>query len=84
MIMDTKLTLKLNRQVILKAKKYAAQQNISLSRFIEAYLQAVTSEIESDEFEISPFVRSIATGVEIPLDIDPKKEYSDYLMEKHK
>lgn len=82
--MDTKLTLKLNQRVIEKAKKYASNKKMSLSRIIEAYLQALTSENESDEFEISPFVKSIATGVEIPADLDYKKEYSDYLMKKHK
>lgn len=82
--MDTKLTLKLNKSVIEKAKEYASNKKISLSRIIEAYLQSLTSEIENSEFEISPFVRSIATGVKIPTDLDYKKDYSDYLMEKYK
>ncbi|MBP2831566.1 hypothetical protein J8281_05135 [Aquimarina sp. U1-2] len=82
--MDTKLTLKLNKSVIEKAKKYASNKKISLSRIIEAYLQSLTSETENSEFEISPFVKSIATGVEIPADLDYKKDYSDYLMEKYK
>ena len=82
--MDTKLTLKLNKDVIEKAKAYASNKKMSLSRIIEAYLQSLTSEIENPEFEISPFVKSIATGVEIPADLDDKKEYSGYLMEKYK
>ena len=57
---------------------------MSLSRIIEAYLQSLTSEKESTEFEISPFVKSISTGIEIPNDLDYKKEYTDYLMEKYK
>jgi len=82
--MDTKLTLKLNKGVIEKAKKYASNKKMSLSRIIEAYLQSLTSENENSEFEISPFVQSIATGVEIPADLDYKQEYSDFLMEKYK
>lgn len=82
--MDTKLTLKLNKSVIEKAKEYASNKKMSLSRIIEAYLQSLTTEIENSEFEISPFIKSIATGVEIPSDLDYKKEYSDYLMEKYK
>lgn len=84
MIMDAKLTLKLNQAVIEKAKAYASGKKISLSRIIEAYLQSLTSDSESSEFEISPFVKSIATGVEIPANLDYKKEYSDYLLEKYK
>jgi len=82
--MDTKLTLKLNQQIIEKAKKYAANKKMSLSRIVEAYFQSLTSEQNKTDFEISPFVKSIATGNSIPTDLDYKAEYSDYLMKKHK
>ncbi len=82
--MDTKLTLKLNQEVIEKAKEYASNKKLSLSRIIEAYLQALTTENDTSDFEISPFVKSIATGIEIPTDLDYKKDYSDHLMEKYK
>jgi len=82
--MDAKLTLKLNQKVIEKAKEYASGKKMSLSRIIEAYLRSLTSDSESSEFEISPFVKSIASGIEIPSDFDYKKEYAEYLMEKYK
>ncbi len=82
--MDTKLTLKLNQEVIEKAKQYASDKKISLSRLIEFYLQSLTSENKEDDFEISPFVKSISTGTSLPADLDYKKEYSDYLVEKYK
>jgi len=44
----------------------------------------LTSVKASSEFEICPFVKSIATSVEIPTDLGYKKEYSDYVMEKYK
>ena len=82
--MDTKLTLKLNQRVIEKAKEYASDKKISLSRIVEAYLQSLTSKKNETEFEISPFIKSIATGISIPTDLDYKNGYSDYLMEKYK
>lgn len=82
--MDTKLTLKLDKKVIEKAKKYASNKKISLSQLVEAYFQSLTIEDDVSEFEISPFVKSIATGTEMPADLDYKKEYSDYLTEKYK
>ena len=82
--MDTKLTLKLNQQIIEKAKEYAADKKLSLSRIIEAYLQSLTAEKSENDFEISPFVKSISTGVSIPADLDYKKEYADFKMEKYK
>ncbi len=82
--MDTKLTLKLNQEIIEKAKAYASDKKISLSRIIEAYLQSLISENNTNEFEISPFVKSISTGVKIPSDLDYKKEYGDHVMQKYK
>jgi len=83
-MMDTKLTLKLNQEIIERAKKYASNQKLSLSRIVEAYLQSLTSDKKNSDFEISPFVKSLATGTKIPADLDYKKEYSDHLMEKYK
>ncbi|NEV92894.1 hypothetical protein G3567_01880 [Psychroflexus sp. YR1-1] len=82
--MDSKLTLKLNQNVIEKAKVYASKNKMSLSRIIEAYLQSLTSKNDTSEFDISPFVKSIATGTQLPSDIDYKNEYSDYVLEKYK
>ena len=82
--MDAKLTLKLNQQVIEKAKEYASDKNLSLSRIVEAYFQSLTSEKYETDFEISPFIKSIATGTSIPTDLDYKNGYSDHLMEKYK
>lgn len=81
--MDTKLTLKLNQEIIEKAKRYASDKKLSLSRIVEFYLQSLTVEDKEDDFEISPFVKSISTGKSIPTDLDYKKEYSDHLMEKY-
>jgi hypothetical protein len=85
--MDTKLTLKLDKFVIDKAKDYALSHKRSLSRIIESYLKSLINQDDSNDKEdikISPFVKSITTGVNVPTDIDYKKEYSDYLSEKYK
>ncbi len=85
--MDTKLTLKLDKVVIDKAKEYAASHKRSLSRIIESYLKSLIdkeSPESNDNIEISPFVKSMSTGIKIPGDFDYKKAYGDYLSEKHK
>ncbi len=81
--MDTKLTLKLSENVIARAKRYAAGKKVSLSRLVENYLDSLTREQE-DEFEISPFVKSIATGKSVPLNAENKKDYADFLDEKYR
>lgn len=85
--MDAKLTLKLDKQVIERAKEYASSQKRSLSRLIESYLKTLinTENAEStDEIEISPFVKSLQTGVKIPENVDHNESYVDYLAEKYK
>ncbi|MEW4925700.1 DUF6364 family protein [Algibacter sp. 2305UL17-15] len=82
--MNTKLTLKLDQEIIEKAKKYASSKKMSLSRIVESYLQSLTIDKEDDNFDISPFVKSMATGTSIPSDLDYKKEYSDFLIQKYK
>ena len=85
--MDTKLTLKLDKLVIDKAKEYALSQQKSLSRLIESYLKSLIDREDKrvdKDVEISPFVKSMQTGVKIPSDFDNKKEYGNYLAEKYK
>lgn len=82
--MDTKRTLKLNQEVIERAKAYAAGKKMSLSRIIEFYLRSLIIEKKEPEFEISPFVKSIATDKKIPVDLDYQKEYSSFLSMKYK
>jgi hypothetical protein len=85
--MDTKLTLKLDKNVIEKAKEYAASQKRSLSGIVESYLQSLTGTNDSDkieEVEISSFVKSMSSGAKVPADFDYKKEYHSHLEEKYK
>lgn len=84
--MDSKLTLKLDEHIIARAKKYAANKKLSLSRLVEMYLDSLTND-KMDDFEISAFVKSIANGKQIPNDIEEdilKNDRIDYLDEKHK
>lgn len=81
--MDAKLTLKLNQEIIEKAKVYASEKKISLSRVIENYLNSLTSE-KDENFEISPFVKSLSSELKIPADYDYKNDRSDYLEKKYK
>lgn len=83
--MDAKLTLKLNQEIIEKAKIYASQKKVSLSRIIENYLNSLTNDTKNDRsIEVSPFVKSLSSGKKIPTDLDYKKEYSEHLMNKYK
>ena len=81
--METKLTLRLNNNVILRAKDYAQNHKISLSKLIESYLDSVTTQNSAD-IEITPLVKSLSGVINLPPDFDYKKEYADRLTEKYK
>lgn len=83
-MMDTKLTLKLDEKIIEKAKLYASEKKLSLSRLIENYLSSVTSDKLDSDLQISPFVKSLSSGLSIPADYDYKKDRADYLDQKYK
>lgn len=81
--MNTKLTLRLNDNVIERAKIYARSHKISLSKMIESYLDSVTKQ-KGKEISITPLVESLSGVIDLPSDFDYKKEYGDYLEEKYK
>ena len=62
--MDQKVTLSFDDDVIRKAKKYAADNNISLSRLIEFLLSKITSTNyrSFEDFPISDWVNQVAEG----------------------
>jgi len=80
--MDTKLTIKLNDDVISRAKRYAKHRKTSLSKMIESYLDSVTKP-SSKEIEITPLVKSLSGVITLTDDYDYKKDYADHLTSKY-
>jgi hypothetical protein len=81
--MDTKLTLKLDKEIINKAKLYAESKKISLSKLIESYLNLLTKE-SSTKDKISPLIESLSGVIELPNNHDDMDDYTDYLAQKYK
>lgn len=81
--METKLTIRLKKKVIERAKDYAQNHKISLSKMVESYLESVTEPIK-EELEITPLVESLSGVIHLSEDFDLKKDYSNYLTEKYK
>lgn len=83
--METKLTLRLNDNVIERAKIYARGHKISLSKMIESYLDNITKQKEEQKIKtITPLVESLSGVINLPSDFDYKKDYRDYLEKKYK
>jgi hypothetical protein len=62
--MDAKITLSFNKEVAENAKKFAEENNISLSRLVEFLLQKATSSgVKSfTEYPVSDWVSMVAEG----------------------
>ena len=62
--MDSKITLRFDEAVIKKAKKYAAANNISLSRLIEFLLKKITTAeyLSLEDFPVANWVNQVAEG----------------------
>lgn len=82
-MMDNKLTLKLNKQVIEQAKSYAKRRNTSLSKLIEKYLEFLTSTGKPSEEEITPLVKSLSNDKVLEDKIDYRKEYKKHILKKY-
>ncbi|MGE4290354.1 MAG: DUF6364 family protein [Salinivirgaceae bacterium] len=79
------MTLRLDDHVIERAKIYARNNKVSLSKMIESYLDNITKQKEEGKNKnITPLVESLSGVINLPSDFDYKKEYGDYLAEKYK
>ena len=79
--MNTKLTLNIDKVIIAEAKYYAKKNEMSLSKLIENYLNALTNSSTKTR-KISPLVESL-TGVIPDEQIDVKIDYQEFLTKKY-
>ncbi len=82
--METKLTLRLNKRVIDRAKEYAHRHDVSLSKMIESYLDSVTEDKSAVTADITPIVKSLSGVINLNPDYDYKKDYAKFLTGKYK
>ncbi|MCQ2588667.1 MAG: DUF6364 family protein [Treponema sp.] len=79
---STKLTLKLNSNIIALAKTYASENETSLSQLVENFFTKLT-ETKSNEITYSPIVQELAGIISLKDDSDYKEDYHNYLAEKY-
>lgn len=74
---QTKLTVRVPRELLDNIKQYAAQNNTTLTNLIEAYLRRIPVQIPLDD---APIVRRISGA--LPKDVTIQ-DYRDHLEEKY-
>ena len=78
--MKRKLTLRIDEEAIERAKEYAAERGISVSRLVENFFQALENAGE-DDVEMSPLVKTLwgtLEGEELT-----EEDYGERLEEKY-
>ncbi len=81
--MNTKLTLKLDKATIKRAKSYAKKTDQSLSYLVENYFKLISEKENFEPDEISALVEELSGIIDLSEDFDYMKEYHDYIMEKY-
>jgi len=81
--MDTKLTLKLDKDIIEQAKIYAQRKQQSLSALVERYFRCLLDQEHPRSLPtISPTVKELSGIIHLD-DRDLQEEYTTYLLEKY-
>ncbi len=80
--MNTKLTLRLNEDIINRIKNYAANHHLSLSKFTENLFRQILESSEDQTQDLTPIVRKYKGIVKTKLK-DEKEELLESLTEKH-
>lgn len=81
--MNAKLTLKLDKQVIERAKLYAERRGTSLSQIVEGFFIGLAATEAPRPAKLAGVVGELAgvlAGAEIE---DPQREYAEYLERKY-
>ena len=81
--MNTKLTLKLNKKSIDRAKKYAKRNKQSLSIMVEKYFNLISDRESITEIEISPNVLELSGIIKLPEYINMKEVYRNHIEAKY-
>ena len=79
--MQTKLTLRLNDELIKRAKSYAKKSGKSVSQIVAGYFSLLDEEMDKEKSEFTPIVQSLKgslKGANVG-----KKDYQKYLEEKY-
>ena len=81
-IMDVKLTLRLDREIIERAKKYAGKNKTSLSRMVENFFRNLDYG-ETDKPGISSKIRKLSGIIHLTEDLDSRSDYTEFLAKKY-
>lgn len=72
--MITKLTLKLDKDILAKAKVYAKIKGISLNKLVEGYFKSLIKQAKTKDPDSTPLVNELSGVLRLDPDFDFKKD----------
>lgn len=82
--MQTKLTLRMDSDLIEEAKKVADERNISLSRMVADFLHALTQrDLSTQLTDLPPKTKSLHGALRRSSTINERQDYRDFLEKKY-
>ena len=84
--MDTKLTLKLDKDIIEQVKIYAQNTQQSLSALVERYFRYLLNQEQEHPRapnKVSPTVKELSGIIRLEQDDNVQEDYTTYLLEKY-
>ena len=81
--MNTKLTLNISEDIIINAKKYAKNKQISLSKLVETYLNLLTLKYNTNIKKIPPITSYLSKSIRDGNKNDYKNILIDSLVDKY-
>jgi hypothetical protein len=81
--MDSKLTLKLDKKIIEKAKSFAKNNNTSLSYLVEGFFERLLEKEQNPSTNASPTVKELVGVLKIKNGSDIELLKEKYLLEKY-
>lgn len=81
--MNTKLTLRINDNIIKEAKKYADTRKISLSKLVELYFSSLIDSATENIKELQPMTSAIYGMVNNVKVTNDRKVLEDALIKKY-
>ncbi len=81
--MNTKLTLTIDNNIINKAKQYAEQERISLSKLVEFYFSSLTDSSTRDREKLPPITSALYGMVKNVKVTNDREVLEDALIDKY-
>lgn len=81
--MKAKVNLTIEQETLIKVKKYAEEQNISVSSMVEEYFETLIKPSKDINTELFEMVQTLKPTFEYPEDFDFKKEYHEAKANKY-